>query len=197
MNRQILLADDDTLVLATFGRGLRDAGYQVLVAASGQEALEVAEREEPDLAILDIRMPGMTGVETSRQMRALGIPVIHLSAYDDRETLGSALNEGALAYLVKPIDVTKAIPTIEAALKRASDLFSLQQSEARLSRALDTANVVNFAVGIISERHRITSKQAFELIRERARSERRKVKEVAREILDAAESINRFSISRE
>jgi len=194
MNRQILLADDDTLVLATFGRGLRDAGYQVLVAASGQEALEVAEKEEPDLAILDIRMPGMSGVETSRQMRALGIPVVHLSAYDDRETLESALEEGALGYLVKPIDVAKAIPTIETALQRASDLFKLQQSEARLSRALDTANVVNYAVGIISERHRITSQQAFDLIRDRARSERRKVKEIAREILDAAESINRFSI---
>lgn len=194
MSRQILLADDDTLVLATFGRGLRDAGYQVLVAATGQEALEVAEKEEPDLAILDIRMPGMSGVETSRQMRALGIPVVHLSAYDDRETLDSALDEGALGYLVKPIDVAKAIPTIEAALQRASDLFKLQQSEARLSRALDTANVVNYAVGIISERHRITSQQAFDLIRDRARSERRKVKEIAREILDAAESINRFSL---
>ena len=194
MSRQILLADDDTLVLATFGRGLRDAGYQVLVAATGQEALEVAEKEEPDLAILDIRMPGMNGIETSRQMRALGIPVIHLSAYDDRETLDSALDEGALGYLVKPIDVAKAIPTIEAALQRASDLFKLQQSEARLSRALDTANVVNYAVGIISERHRITSQQAFDLIRDRARSERRKVKEIAREILDAAESINRFSL---
>ena len=194
MDKQILLADDDTLVLATFGRGLRDAGYQVLVAASGQEALEVAENEEPDLAILDIRMPGMTGVETSRQMRALGIPVIHLSAYDDRETLDSALDEGALGYLVKPIDVAKAIPTIEAALQRAGDLFKLQQSEARLSRALDTANVVNYAVGIISERHRITSQQAFDMIRDRARSERRKVKEISREILDAAESINRFSL---
>lgn len=197
MDRQILLADDDALVLATFGRGLRDAGYRVSVAASGQEALEVAEKEEPDLAILDIRMPGMSGVEVSREMRRLGIPVIHLTAYDDRETLDAALEEGALGYLVKPIDVSKAIPTIEAALKRAGDLFKLQQSEARLSRALDTANVVNYAVGIISERHRITSQKAFDMIRDRARSERRRVKEIAREILDAAESINRFSAGKQ
>ena len=193
MNRRILLADDDALVLATFGRGLRDAGYQVLAAACGQEALEIAGKEAPDLAILDIRMPGMSGIEVSRQMRALGIPVVHLSAYDDIETLNAALDEGALGYLVKPIDVGKAIPTIEAALKRASDLYKLQQSESRLSRALDTANVVNYAVGIISERHRITSQQAFDRIRDRARCERRRVTEVAREILDAAESINRFS----
>ncbi|MCW8920462.1 MAG: response regulator [Sedimenticola sp.] len=192
MTKKLLLVDDDALVLATFGRGLRDAGYSVVVAASGEEAMELASSDYPDLAILDIRMPEISGIDLSMQLYELGIPVIHLSAYDDPETLNSALVQGALGYLVKPIDVAKAIPTIETAIKRADDLRQLHAAEGRLNQALDTANVVNFAVGIISERHRIDRHQAFDLIRDQARSERRKVKEIAREILDATDYINRF-----
>lgn len=194
MTKKLLLVDDDALVLATFSRGLRDAGYLVLVAATGEEALALVANDSPDLAILDIRMPGISGIDVSRHLQKHAVPVIHLSAYDDQETLNAALEQGALGYLVKPIDVAKAIPTIETALKRAVDLRKLQATEGRLTRALDTANVVNFAVGIISERHRLDRNRAFELIRDRARSERRKVKEIAREILDASDYINRFGV---
>lgn len=196
MTKRLLLVDDDALVLATFGRGLRDAGYTVLVAATGEEAVEMVAKDYPDLVILDIRMPGLSGIDVSRHLNELGVPVVHLSAYDDQETLQDALNQGALGYLVKPIDVTKAIPTIETALKRADDLQRLQATEGRLNRALETANVVNFAVGIISERHRIDRQTAFDLIRDRARFERRKVKEIAREILDATDYINRFGTEK-
>ncbi len=196
MSKKLLLVDDDALVLATFGRGLRDAGYEVLVAATGEEALLMVTQDCPDLAILDIRMPGISGIELSKQFNQLKIPVVHLSAYDDPETLQSALKQGALGYLVKPIDVAKAVPTIETALIRAAELWKLQESEGRLHQALDTANVVNFAVGIISERHRIDRRSVFDLMRNQARSERRKVKEIAREILDASDCINRFGNDR-
>ncbi len=195
MTRQLLLADDDALVLATFGRGLRDAGYQVTVAATGQEALEAAQQSAPDLAILDIRMPGLSGIEVSRKMQQQGVPVIHLTAYSDQETLNSAVAQGALGYLVKPIDVHKAIPTIETALNHAERYCRLQESEERLTRALDTANVVNYAVGILSERHRITPQTAFNRLRDCARSERRRVRDIANDILRASECMNRFSQS--
>lgn len=196
MDKQLLLVDDDALVLATFGRGLRDAGYSVLEASTGQEAIDIAANNSLDLAILDIRMPGLSGIDVSKAMQERGVPVIHLTAYDDKETLDSAVKQGALGYLVKPIDAPKAVPTIETALKRADDMLELQETEERLSKALDTANVVNFAVGIISERHRVDRQKAFELMRDQARSERRRVKEIAREILDATDSINRFSFDK-
>ncbi len=193
MDTQLLLVDDDALVLATFGRGLRDANYSVLTASSGDEAWEIAANHSLDLAILDIMMPGLSGIDLSEKMQERGVPVIHLTAYDDKDTLGSALKQGAMGYLVKPIDVPKAIPTIEAALRRADDMLELQKTGERLNKALDTANVVNYAVGIISERYRVDRQKAFELMRGQARSERRRVKEIAGEILDAADSINRFS----
>ncbi|WP_186297647.1 ANTAR domain-containing response regulator [Sedimenticola selenatireducens] len=196
MSKNLLLADDDALVLATFGRGLRDAGYTVLVASNGQEAVEIAANNAIDLAILDIMMPELSGIEASKKLHAIGIPVIHLSAYDDKDTLEGALECGALGYLVKPIDVAKAVPTIETALKRADDMFKLQETEARLGKALDTANTVNFAVGILAERHRIDRHKAFDLIRDRARSERRKVKDIASEILKAVDYINDFGANK-
>mgnify|MGYP002712145686 CR=1 FL=1 len=192
MVKQLLLVDDDVLVLATFSRGLKKAGYAVVTASTGQESLDLANKGDYDLAILDIRMPNLSGIETSAELRKLGVPVIHLTAYDDKETIASALESGAIGYLVKPIDVSKAIPTIEAAFKSADDQKAKVAVEYRLSKALDTANIVNYAVGIISERHRLDQKKAFDLIRNQARSERRRVKDVAKEILDAANYINRF-----
>ena len=118
---RLLLVDDDGIVLATFGRGLKDAGYAVSIADNGEEGLRIASKEPPvDLAILDMRMPGLSGIETAHGLKQLGIPSIFLSAYDDEACVKQAVAGGALGYLVKPVDVEKAIPTIEAALKRAS-----------------------------------------------------------------------------
>ena len=193
MTTEILLVDDEALILATFGKGLRNAGYDILFASNGKEALEIAENNNLDLAILDIRMPGISGIDISKKFHAMGIPVMHLTAYDDKATLDQALAQGALGYLIKPIDAVRAIPTIKTALERAKDMSRLRTTEDRLSTALDTANVVNYAVGILSERHRIGRQKAFDLIRSQARSERRKVKEIANEILEAADIINHFS----
>lgn len=186
---RLLLVDDDGVVLATFGKGLRDAGYEVIEADCGEDALRLAEETFPHLAILDVRMPGMSGIEVAHALQELSVPVIFLSAYDDRDVVEPAIKEGALGYLVKPIDVSRVIPTIEAALIRAKEIQELSDTRERLTKALDTGNVVNVAVGLIMERERLTRKDAFEVLRRRARSERRKVKEVADELLNAWETV--------
>lgn len=186
----LLLVDDDEVVLATFGRGLRDAGFAVQLAGSGAEALTTARATPPDLAILDLRMPGLSGIETAALIREIGIPVIFLSAYDDHESVAEAARQGALGYLIKPIDVARALPTIKTALERARDIQDLSEQKDRLTQAVGTGRVVNVAIGILMERHRIDHQEAFAAIRERSRRERRKVREVASEILDAWSLIN-------
>ena len=118
---RLLLVDDDELVLATFGRALRSAGFDVGLAGSGEEALEIAGNEPPDLAILDLRMPGMSGIETATAMRELGVAVMFLTAYTEQELGNEVIEGGALGLLVKPIDLASAIPAIEAALERAAE----------------------------------------------------------------------------
>jgi len=88
------------------------------LADSGEEALRIAESEQlVDLAILDIRMPSITGIETARRLKNIGIAAMFLSAYYDEDTVKQVVDEGALAYLVKPIDVTKVVPAIESTYK--------------------------------------------------------------------------------
>jgi len=190
-SEKILLVDDDALVLATFGKGLKNLGYDIYAAENGKQGLIIAaENPSIDLAILDMYMPGISGIEAAQGLAQLNISSIFLSAYDDKEVVTQAIDEGAMGYLVKPIDVDKAVPTIEAAIKRAKEIRSLVESKEKLSGALETGNLVNVVVGMLMERHRLNRQEAYEILRQKARSERRKVKRVAEEALTAWETFN-------
>ncbi|MCF6282387.1 MAG: response regulator [Candidatus Polarisedimenticolaceae bacterium] len=189
---QLLLTDDDGIILATFGSGLREAGYDVIEAISGEAALQIVKERQVDLAILDVDMPGLSGIDTARKMRELKVPVIFLSAHAGNQLVEAAVAEGALGYVIKPIDVVKVIPTIEAALERANELKTSKETENRLNSALNTGNVANVVVGMTMERYRINQDEAFELLRQQARSERRKVREVASDMISAWETLNRL-----
>ncbi len=185
---QILLVDDDRLVLATVSAGLRDNGYEVVTAASGHEAIEQVTKEIPDLVMLDMRMPGLSGVETARRLKKqTPVPFLFLSAYGDEEVVRQAAEEGALGYLVKPMDVVNMIPTIEASLARARDLDTLRESEGRLQHALNQSRETSMAIGLVMGRYKLDREQAFEALRAHARSQRRKLEEVALALLEASE----------
>jgi AmiR/NasT family two-component response regulator len=187
--RHLLVVDDDRLVLAALAEGLRGAGYRVTGAASAEDALVVAGRDVPDLALLDVRMPGMNGIELGGRLRQAGVPFLYLSAYGDREAVDNALEEGALGYLVKPLDIQQIVPSIEAALVRARDLRKLRETEAQLSSALSGTREISMAVGLLMMRDRINREDAFELLRANARAQRRTVAEIAKELLGSAEKL--------
>jgi AmiR/NasT family two-component response regulator len=187
--RHVLVVDDDRLVLAALAEGLRGAGYRVTGVASGEDALAAAGRDVPDLALLDVRMPGMSGIELGGRLREAGVPFLYLSAYGDREAVDNALEEGALGYLVKPLDIQQIVPSIEAALVRARDLRKLRETEAQLSSALSGTREISMAVGLLMMRDRINREDAFELLRANARAQRRTVAEIAKELLGSAEKL--------
>jgi response regulator NasT len=187
--RHILVVDDDRLVLAALAEGLRTAGYRVTSVASGEDALGITDT--PDLALLDVRMPGMSGIELGRKLREQGgVPFLFLSAYGDQEIVKQAAEEGALGYLVKPLDIQQIVPSIEAALARAMEIRQLRDKEAQLSVALAGSREISMVVGLLMQRDRIDRTQAFELLRTSARSKRRPIAELAGELLKAAENLN-------
>jgi two-component system, response regulator PdtaR len=182
--RHILVVDDDRLVLASLCEGLRSAGYRVTGSASP------AARDTPDLALLDVRMPGMDGIELGRKLREQGgIPFLYLSAYGDQKIVRQAVEEGALGYLVKPLDIQQIVPSIEAALTRSRDLSRLRQSEEHLATALAGNREVSMAIGLLMMRDRMNREQAFETLRGNARAQRRPVVDVAKELLSSAENL--------
>lgn len=194
-SKQLLLLDDDRLVQATLGEGLRQAGYRVVTASSVEEAEEVLAGGGIDLAILDVRMPGLTGLDLARRLHAADseVPFIFLTAYSDEELVEQASEAGAMGYVVKPADPDRLVPAIEAAFARAVDARKLRETGRQLQTALDADRDVSLAIGIIMERRRLGRQEAFELLRGQARTERRKLIELAREVVLAAEKLNLVS----
>ncbi len=114
---KILVVDDDRLVLATVTHGLAKAGYDIIDADNGDDAILLARQHRPDLALLDIRMEGMSGFDVAAYLReSLQTPFMFLSAFADDATVAQVKALGAVAYLVKPLDISQIVPTVEAAL---------------------------------------------------------------------------------
>ena len=186
--RHILVIDNDWPQSAELSDGLRAAGYRVTDAASGEDALGIVVRDAPDLAVIDVRIPGVSGIALGGWLRKVaGVPFLCLSEYGDHEVVRQAADEGALGYLVKPLDIHQIVPSIEAALTRARDITKLRQSEEQLTTALAGSREVSMAVGLLIMRDRINREQAFEILRSNARSQRRPIAAVATDLLNSAE----------
>lgn len=189
-NAQLLIVDDDRLILHTLSVGLRGAGYRTAEAESGEEAIRIVHELPIDLAIIDVRMPGMSGLELAGYLRTHTVtPFIFLSAYGDAGIVEQAVAEGALGYLVKPLDVPKIIPSIEAALVRAQELSGLKKAKAQLDAAVNQTRHISIAIGLLMERHGLSKEQAFEALRKAARKERRKLDELAEKLISGKADI--------
>ncbi len=188
----LLLVDDDRLILATLASGLRDAGYQVTAAESVDDAEALLTSGlRPDMALVDMRMPGRNGLDLAERLRDLDhIPFLMLSAYSDAQTVERASGLGALGYLVKPLDVAQIRPAVEAGLQRARELDELRQTRAQLQKALDGDRDINVATGITMVQYRLSRAAAFELLRSSSRSQRRKLAELAREVIQLCDTMH-------
>lgn len=180
----LLVVEDDRVILTTLARGLQRAGYRVMEAGSGEAAQALLRDWQPDLALLDMRMPGISGLELARWMSEHGqAPFVFLSAYDEQEWVEQAVGHGALGYLVKPLDVAQILPTVRAALARAEELRALRASEAHLSAAVQQRREVSTAVGMLMERYGVGMDEAFEALRHYGRDQRRRLADIAADMI--------------
>ena len=187
--RRILMVDDDRVVLHLLAEGMRGLGYQVDTAQTGEAALQLARQERFDLAVLDIRMPGVSGLELAQALKQSGdTPFVFLSAYGDEKVVREATEAGALGFLTKPVDTPQLVPFVEAAIARGRDISALMGANDQLVRVLQVEQKTRMAVGIIMESRKLDSVSAFELLRRHARNQRRKVVEVAEELIAAMET---------
>jgi two-component system, response regulator PdtaR len=191
--RLILLVDDDPLLLDYLKTVLDHSGYDTMTAASAAEALQrVAEREaDIALALLDISMPGMSGLDLARRLKDhTSVAFMFLSSVDDAETARQAASHGAVGFVVKPVDAARLLPAFESALARADEIRQLRRTEANLNAALAAGRETSLAVGLLMTRYQTDRNTAFEVLRDHARSNRRKINEVAEQIVAAEELLN-------
>jgi FixJ family two-component response regulator len=114
----ISIVDDDNSVRESLHSLLRSVGFSVHVFISAEDFLKSDHLDKTDCLILDVRMPGMTGIELQRQLKAQGcqIPIIFISAHADEETRTQALSAVAVAFLAKPLNEEMVLTALKAAL---------------------------------------------------------------------------------
>ncbi len=188
----LLLVDDDRLVLSTLCRELQHDGYAVTSAESIQDALTLLKGGlRPDMAILDVNINNSNGLELAQCLQQAfdRLPFIMLSAYSDTDTVQKAADAGALGYLVKPINASQLVPTIEAALQRAREIRALNDSATQLQNTLQSDRLVDVGVGITMAQHRLGRQAALEVLRQSARTQRRKLTNLVHDLIYAIEAI--------
>jgi AmiR/NasT family two-component response regulator len=182
---RVLIADDEAIIRMGLRTMLEEMGHQVVgMATDGPSAVRLADKEKPDLAILDIKMPDMDGLEAAEAITAKRrIPILMLTAYSDRELVERATKLTVLAYLVKPVKEANLGLAIELAMVRFEEWQALEREAADLKEALATREVVDRAKGILMQRDELTEHEAFLSIQRRSRNSRRPMRETAELIL--------------
>ena len=190
---KILVVDDDRLVLATVTHGLAQAGFEVIDADNGDDAILLAREHKPDLALLDIRMEGKSGLDVAAYLREyLHVPFMFLSAFADDETVQQVKDLGAVAYLVKPLDIGQIVPTVAAAianLQGRAPAPSVPQSRSPIEAepAWGIEAMVPLAVGVLMHRYSLQRGQALDRLRRLATTEQRSLLDQAGRLVEAVE----------
>jgi two-component system, response regulator PdtaR len=185
---KILVVDDDRLVLATVAHGLAQAGYDVIDADNGDDAILLARKHKPELALLDIRMEGKSGFDVAEYLRDYGhVPCILLSAFSDADTVAQVAALGAVAYMVKPLDVGQIVPTVDAAFER----MRAQRAAAVPAAAAGSVEVVSLAAGVLMHRYSLSRHDALQRLRRIADAANVSLAEQAERLVRAVEELAR------
>jgi AmiR/NasT family two-component response regulator len=160
---RILVAEDETIIRLDLKDTLERAGFEVCAEArDGEEAVELARAENPDLAVLDVKMPRIDGIEAARRILAeRPIPIVMLTAYGQDELVARAVEAGVFGYLVKPFRETDLLPAIQTARARHAELEALRDEAESLADALATRKVVERAKGLLMEQEGLSERDAF------------------------------------
>ena len=182
---RVVIAEDEAIIRLDLKEILEEEGYEVVgETGRGDEAVELVKEHAPDLAILDIRMPGMDGLSAAREIAGeRRSAVLILTAYSQRNLIEEARDAGALAYLVKPFQRSELIPAIEVALGRYSEMKALEKEVKGLEEELEARKLVDRAKGMLMDKHKLSENDAFAFIRTKAMQMRVTLKTVAERLL--------------
>lgn len=186
MATRVVIAEDEAIIRLDLRETLEEEGYEVVgETGRGDEAVRLVRDLRPDIAILDIKMPGVDGLTAAREIAAERLcAVLILTAFSQRDLIEQARDAGALAYLVKPYQKSELIPAVELAIGRHRELVALAGEVASLEEQLETRKLVDRAKGLLMDRHGMTEAEAFSFVQKTAMHQRAKMRDIARRIVD-------------
>ena len=181
MPTRVVIAEDEAIIRLDLKETLEEEGYEVVgETGRGDKAVDLVRELRPDLAILDIKMPGMDGIEAARSItkdRICGVLV--LTAFSQREVIEQARDAGALAYLVKPFQKTDLVPAIEVAIARFREMQALNGEVDALEEQLEARKSIDRAKGILIDQCSMSESDAYGFIQRGAMNHRSTMKAVA------------------
>ncbi|MDE0805356.1 MAG: response regulator [Acidimicrobiales bacterium] len=186
MATRVVIAEDEAIIRLDLKETLEEEGYDVVgETGRGDEAVELVKDLEPDLAILDVRMPGLDGLAAAREISTTKqSAVLILTAYSQRDLIEQARDAGALAYLVKPFQRSELIPAVEIALGRHREMRALHDQTQSLEDQLETRKLVDRAKGILMDEHGLAESDAFDWVQKQAMNSRVKAKDIAEQVIE-------------
>lgn len=185
---RVVIAEDEAIIRMDLRETLEEEGYEVVAETGrGDEVVALVRDLAPDLAILDVKMPGMDGLESAGVITSEKLcAVLMLTAFSQREVIEQARDAGALAFLVKPFQRSDLVPAIEVAIGRFRELRDLTGEIDALGEQLEARKVVDRAKGVLIDQVGLSESDAFSFIQRTAMSERVRMRDVADRILDGS-----------
>lgn len=182
---RVVLAEDEAIIRLDLREILEEEGYAVVAETGrGDEAIDLVRDLRPDLAILDIKMPGLDGLSAARVIAGERLSaVLVLTAFSQHDLVEQARDAGALAYLVKPFQKSDLVPAIEMALGRHEEIVSLERENANLAERLEARKVIDRAKGRLMDDHGMSESASFRFLQKQAMDSRRKIHEVAADVI--------------
>ncbi|MEO7587448.1 MAG: response regulator [Arachnia sp.] len=182
---RVLVAEDEALIRLDLVELLTDEGFEVIgQAADGEEAVKLARELQPDLVIMDVKMPKMDGITAAEAIAEERIaPIVMLTAFSQRDLVERARDAGAMAYVVKPFDASDVIPAIEIAIGRFAEIKAIEDELASLEDRFESRKIIDQAKGILQEGLGLSEPEAFRWIQKTAMDLRKSMREVAEGVI--------------
>ncbi len=182
----LLIAEDEVLTRADIRAMVERAGHIVCgECGNGKRAIELARQMLPDMAILDVMMPELDGIETARALYSLNIPVVMLTAYSQPNIVKRAENVYVCGYLVKPVSEQNLMATLRIAYARWRDMQSMRQELAETKELLKQQKTIARAKALFANAQCISEHAAHQQMIQDAMQHRITLVELSRQIISA------------
>ena len=183
-NLRVLIADDESIIRMGLRTILTELGHTVYSAADGMEAVSLAAREQPDIALLDVRMPFRDGLEAAGEiLKNRPIPILILTAYNESTLLDRATSLPVQGYLIKPVKRDDLIAAMRVALAQFGQQRQLSEQVTDLEEKLTSRKLIDRAKGILMK-NGMGEEEAYHNIQMAARSRRTTMSKIAQEVID-------------
>ena len=186
MGYRVMVVEDEAVVAAGLSAMIGEAGHETIgIARTAEEAIEMAQHESIDAAVVDIKLPGASGIEAAKRLVCDNTAVVVLTAYSDPELIEGAAAAGVSAYLLKPTSKEILCANINVAVARVAESTRIKKEADDLKLALETRKLSERAKHVLMARLGQSEADAHAHLRQKCRNQNKTMTETSEEILAA------------